>query len=91
MKASFKRPTCLNQVAELSQRPEISPIERQFLVAAQTALDHGQYDELVAKQLKQQLSVLAIKRQLTPAMTTFFVELSRQYLGYGQRGMISLR
>ncbi|MFC6293826.1 bacteriocin immunity protein [Lactiplantibacillus daoliensis] len=85
-----KRPAILNQVGDLVQNSTISPAERQLLLAAQKGLASGHYDEQVAQQLKRQLSVLAMNRHLTPAMTSFFIELSRQYLGYGQRGMVSL-
>lgn len=81
--------TVLNSVYDLIVDPKVSDIERQSLLKAKEALEKGENDRVVASHLKSELSILAVKQRLSPKMVTFYTELSRQYLGYGERGMIN--
>ncbi|MFX3618773.1 MAG: bacteriocin immunity protein [Sporolactobacillus sp.] len=79
----------LNSVYDLIADPKVSDIERQSLLKAKEALEKGENDRVVTSHLKSELSVLAVKQQLSPKMVTFYTEFSRQFLGYGERGMIN--
>lgn len=79
----------LNSVYDLIADPKVFDIERQSLLKAKKALEKGENDRAIASRLKTELSILAVKQQLSPQMVIFYTELSHQYLGYGEKSMIN--
>mgnify|MGYP004701105313 CR=1 FL=1 len=67
-----------------------SEAEQKLLRQAQRQLT-ATNDVHIAETLKLQLSLMAVKQQLSKAMVDFLIELETQYRGMGQRGMGLIR
>ena len=85
-----KKELIWSRMDELIMSDNVSDSERKIFVEAKQKISKGQDSEAVAGKLKIQLSLLSLKKQLSPDVVPFFTELSRVYLGYGRRDNISI-
>lgn len=85
-----KKEVLWKKMDDLIAIPNISNTEKDLFIQAKTDLKNGKTDEFVASGLKSKLSLLSMKKQLSPDVVPFFTELSRLYLGYGSRDNITL-
>lgn len=64
--------------------------ERILYLNAQASLDNGELDEKIAKNLKRDLSRIAMEAKLSASGVQFLSQLSDLYMGYGRRDNLSL-
>ncbi|MBF0780373.1 MULTISPECIES: bacteriocin immunity protein [unclassified Granulicatella] len=68
----------LSVLYELVQDPTVIEPVRQILRHGKNALENGQFDRHVIKQLKDALRIFALKGELNTTVTTFLTEISRK-------------
>ena len=75
------------QIDTLLNNSALTTAEKSLLQTAHTDLAKKAVDARVAQQLKVELAPLARQQKLSPQMVAFFTWLSKNYMGFGQRGM----
>jgi hypothetical protein len=75
------------QIDTLLNSNALTTAEKPLLQTAHADLAKKAVDTRVAQQLKVALAPLARQQKLSPQMVAFFTWLSKNYMGFGQRGM----
>ncbi|MBS4750167.1 bacteriocin immunity protein [Granulicatella sp. zg-ZJ] len=60
----------------------ISDKERELLLEAKNKIENNMYERKVVEDLKTQLGILALKRELSRDVSVFFSEISRKTPGH---------